>query len=321
MALKGIDISEYQKGISLTKMKASGISFAILRAGFTGYNTGTQKVKDKCFETFYSEAKKVGLPVGAYWFSCANTSAKGKAEAEYMYLNCLKGKKFEYPIYIDVEDNHWQAKDRKGVTDAIIAFCEYLEERGYFVGIYASDSWFKTKMELPRLTQYDKWLAYWTVAKPTTSYTYGLWQNTSNGSVQGWSGRLDMNQAFKDYPSIITMAGLNGYKAEKPIEKPKEEKKNVAEIAQEVLEGKWGNGNARKQALIKAGYDYTAVQTKVNELLKEKQQSQIQYYTVKKGDTLSAIAKKYGTTWQKLKSLNNLKNANLIQVGQKLRVK
>ena len=49
--------------------------------------------------------------------------------------------------------------------------------------------------------------------------------------------------------------------------------------------------------------------------------AQAQYYTVKKGDTLSAIAKKYGTTWQKLASLNGMKNANLIRVGQKIRVR
>ena len=46
-----------------------------------------------------------------------------------------------------------------------------------------------------------------------------------------------------------------------------------------------------------------------------------EYYTVVKGDTLSKIAKKYGTTVAKLVQLNGISNPNLIHVGQKLRVK
>ena len=44
-------------------------------------------------------------------------------------------------------------------------------------------------------------------------------------------------------------------------------KKSNVEIAKEVIAGKWGNGDARKKALTKAGYDYEAIQKKVNELL------------------------------------------------------
>lgn len=94
------------------------------------------------------------------------------------------------------------------------------------------------------------------------------------------------------------------------------DKKSVEEIAKEVVEGKWGNGSARKTALEKAGYNYLQVQTAVNQLLK----STI-YYTVKKGDTLSAIATKYNTTYQKIAELNNLSNPNFIKVGQKLKIK
>lgn len=98
-------------------------------------------------------------------------------------------------------------------------------------------------------------------------------------------------------------------------------KKSVSEIAKEVIAGKWGNGAVRKSKLTKAGYNYDAVQKEVDRQLKAADKAQAQYYTVKKGDTLSAIAKKYGTTWQKLASLNGMKNANLIRVGQKIRVR
>ena len=96
--------------------------------------------------------------------------------------------------------------------------------------------------------------------------------------------------------------------------------KSVAELAQEVIDGKWGNGDDRKNRLTAAGYDYAAVQAKVNALLKAKTAT---YYTVKAGDTLSAIAKKYGTTVSDIQKLNSdlIKNVGLIYVGWKIRVK
>lgn len=99
--------------------------------------------------------------------------------------------------------------------------------------------------------------------------------------------------------------------------------KTVEELAKEVINGKWGNGAERKQRLTEAGYDYAAVQARVNELMKGQSGSATaaEYYTVKSGDTLSAIAKKYGTTYQQLAKLNGIANPNLIYVGQKIRVK
>jgi LysM repeat protein len=95
----------------------------------------------------------------------------------------------------------------------------------------------------------------------------------------------------------------------------------VDELAQEVLDGKWGNGTDRKERLTAAGYDYSAVQAKVNALVK-KQESASVYYTVKSGDTLSGIAKKYGTTVSAIQKLNPtlIKNVNLILTGWKIRV-
>lgn len=97
-------------------------------------------------------------------------------------------------------------------------------------------------------------------------------------------------------------------------------KKSNEQIAQEVIEGRWGDGNTRKSKLKAAGYDYDAVQAIVNKKLGASSSSK-QYYTIKKGDTLSGIASKYGTTVSKLQSLNGIKNANVIYAGQKIRVK
>lgn len=259
---KGLDLSEHNRGVKIKDVKNLGWQFAILRAGYTGYGEGRMKRKDALFESYYKQAKDCGLPVGAYWYSCCNDKASGRAEAEFMYENCLKGKQFEYPIYIDIEDQRWQMKNPKGVTDGIIAFCETLEAKGYFVGIYSSTYWFKTYLQIQRLEAYSKWIANWSSKKPEVKFSgFDMWQNSSTGKVSGYT--VDTNIAYKDFKSIIKAAGLNGFKK---AAKPK--KKTVEEIAKEVIDGKWGNGDERKKKLTEAGYNYATVQKKVNQLMK-----------------------------------------------------
>ena len=321
MERKGLDISSYQKEINFDEIK-SKVDFLILRAGFTGWGgDGTNKNKDSCFENFYSKSKARGIPVGAYWYSCANTYEKGKAEAEYLYNNCLKGKQFEYPIYMDVEEDRHQQVGKSRMADAIKGFCEYLENKGYYVGIYANSNYFNNFIDTAKLSMYDKWLAVWTSNKPSFKYgDYGLWQNSSSGYISGM--RVDTDYAYKDYPTIIKKAGLNGYSKGIP-ETPKVEptKKSNDEIATEVINGNWGNGADRKNALTNAGYDYAVIQSIVNARLGVTPKPSAKYHTVVKGDTLWAIAKKYygdGNKYPEIARANNIANPNIISVGQKL---
>lgn len=318
--MKGLDISSYQSGINFDAIKSAGIEFLILRAGFTGWGTGISYNKDKCFEDFYCKAKQRDINVGAYWYSCANTKEKGIAEARYMYENCLKGKQFEYPIYIDVEDSHHQVNNKRGVTDAIIGFCEYLENLGYYVGIYASDiSGFQDKMYLNELNAYDKWVARYG-SEPKYVKQYGMWQSTSSGRINGYNGNLDCDVAYKDYSSIIKNIGLNGFSKSStnntqninPLDNYSDE-----ELATKVINGEFGNGNERKQKL---GNRYQNVQDIVNN--KVCVTSSDVYYKVVKGDNLTKIAKKYNTTINKIMGLNpSIENANKIYAGQTIRVK
>ena len=98
-------------------------------------------------------------------------------------------------------------------------------------------------------------------------------------------------------------------------------KKSNEEIAQEVIAGKWGNGDDRKQRLTRAGYNYTAIQAIVSKSMNANKASKAVYYTVKRGDTLSGIASKYGTTYQHLAQINGIANPNKIRAGQRIRVK
>lgn len=213
----GVDLSEWQKNIDLNKVKNEGVKFAILRGGYTGYKTGKTYKKDSCFENFYNKCKALSIPVGVYWYSCATSFELGRAEASFLYENCLKGKQFEYPIYIDVEDTHWQSiAGPEAVTEAIKGFCEFLEDRGYYVGIYASQYWFKKYIKTESLTMYDKWVASWSKSRPKTPQG-GLWQfggSTNKIRTNKVAGLVcDQNYAFYDYPKIIKNKGLNGFGA------------------------------------------------------------------------------------------------------------
>lgn len=260
--MNGLDISAYQKGINFKAIKDAGKEFLILRAGYTGYSNGKSHYKDSQFETFYSESRKYNIPVGAYWYSCADSYEKGVSEAKYMYENCLKGKQFEFPIYIDVEDSHYQIKTKKGTTEAIIGFCETLENLGYYVGYYANLNWLNNHIDTKLLTKYDLWLAHWTLA-PSLKYKFGLWQNSSRGKINGYSGYLDTDESYKDYPKIIKEKGLNGYSKDNSNNGINElDKYSDEELARMVWTGEFGNGERRKELL---GYRYAAVQKLVNQ--------------------------------------------------------
>ncbi len=209
MSKRGVDLSKWQQGINIANLKKAGYEFAILRGGYTGF--GSRKMnKDSSFESFYKDAKKCGLHVGAYYYSCADSKQLGIDEANFLYENCLKGKKFEYPIYIDVEDTKWQQNNKKGVTDAIIGFCETLESKNCFVGVYASLNWFRSHIDTTRLNAYTKWVAAWSKNKPDFLWNaFDLWQNSASVKFEQFT--IDSDVSFKDFPSIIKRAGLNGY--------------------------------------------------------------------------------------------------------------
>lgn len=261
---KGIDVSKWQGTIDWDSVKKSGIDFAILRCGF-GSDVTYQD--DKNFIRNAKECARVGLPYGVYLYSYADTVEKAKSEAAHV-LRLLKNLKPEYPIYYDLEDKITAQCGKNRILEISKTFVEILEKAGYWVGIYANLNWNKTYLT-------DKW--YDTKARWVAQYNdkcdyqgaYGMWQFTSSGKVNGIKGDVDMNYAYVDYPKLIKEAGKNGF-IKSANSKPSAPKKTIDEIAKEVINGKWGNGEDRKNRLKKAGYDYDAVQKKVNSLVSTK---------------------------------------------------
>lgn len=317
MAYKGIDVSVWQgNNIDFAKVKASGIDFVIIRAGYGNGN------RDKYFETNYQKAKAAGLHVGAYWYSYAISAAGAKQEAQAC-AKVLSGKQLDYPVYFDIEEKSQLSRGRDFCSSLITAFCTELESQGYYAGFYTSLSSLNSIVSDAVKKRFTVWVAQWS-SKCSYSGAYGVWQYSSNGKVSGISGNIDMDYSYIDFPATIKNGGFNGYSKGTTSISTATSKKSVDEIAAEVIAGKWGNGSDRKNRLTAAGYDYSAVQAKVNEKLgASSKKSTATYYTVQRGDTLSAIAKKYGTTVSAIQKLNSslIKNVNLIQVGWRIRVK
>ena len=204
---QGIDISRWNGIIDFKAVKASGISFVIMRAG--GSNGGFYK--DPMFETNYKCAKTVGLNVGAYYDTGKDfiSYSEGYRCAEH-FLTLLKGKSFEYPVYADIETV--ATVHRSGATDAAISFCSRLEQKGAFAGIYASDiSGFKDRLQLDRLQdRFTLWAARYG-KRPNYVRVYDIWQKSSTGCIEGIDGPVDIDMCTKNFPTIIKKKKLNDF--------------------------------------------------------------------------------------------------------------
>ena len=220
--IKGIDVSQWQGVIDWKKVKAAGIEFAMIRAGYGQNNIDPQ------FERNISECNRLGIPCGVYWFSYALNADMARQEALYA-LEAVKPYVLEYPIAFDFEGDSVDYAARKGVkitkelaSSFARAFCDELEKNKYYAMVYTNPSYLNTYFDAEIPKQFDIWLAQWP-SKPDLavkpSQAGGIWQYTSSGSVSGISGRVDLNAGYFNYPEIMRSMKLNGLGDEpEPIE-------------------------------------------------------------------------------------------------------
>lgn len=313
--MNGIDISGWQKGINLEKVACD---FVIIKA-----TQGTTIVSND-FKRQIEQALSLGKKVGVYHYA-----GGGGADAEAIhFINTVKPYLGKAILVIDWEGA--QNPNFKDKSYVINMLAKVKAISGVTPFIYMSKSvcraydWSSIAKEVPL------WCAEYANNNPTgyqenpwtDSKGFGAWsgpaiyQYSSHGRLNGWSGNLDLDKAYisaaewdarasiegadikiktleelaqevlegkwgngVDRKNRLTAAGydyaavqhiVNGL-ASKPATAPAQpKKKTVTEIAKEVIQGKWGNGAARKKALTAAGYDYATVQKKVDELMKKK---------------------------------------------------
>ena len=335
----GIDISKYQANMDLARAKNEGVRFTIIRGAYG-------RSKDTAFDSNYNKAKANELGVGVYWWTRATSEATAKAEATYLINNVLKGKQFEYPIYIDVEDKLLAGLGKSKVDAIITAALETLEAAGYYAGFYMNSDWFKNKCNGSSLAKrFTCWIARWCRQEQNG---YPMWQfggETNYIRSNKIAGQVcDQDYCYTDFPAIIKAAGLNGY-AKGTIDNGTQTINNNVPVSQPtttttettyvVKKGDTLSGIASKfgttyQKIAEINGIKNPNKINVGQVLKIRSSNTTTqttstsgkvYYTVKRGDTLSGIAKKYGTNVAKLVMLNGIKNANKIYVNQSIRVR
>lgn len=206
MAKKVIDVSRYQGTIDWEKAKADGVQGALLKTVSTNKSFGGIYI-DPQFERNYAECKRLGIPVGVYYYTYAQD--KSYADAELAKLQeAIAGKSFELPIVCDVEDNLLKPMSKDALTDLVEYAMETIQSWGCYAMLYTYLNYQQVELDMGRLAKYDLWIAAYRAARPKISH--GMWQYTSSGTVAGIGGRVDINHCYRDYPAIIKKAGLNG---------------------------------------------------------------------------------------------------------------
>ena len=192
--LKGIDVSKHQGKIEWGKVKGQ-VDFAILRASYGWENYPSQV--DEQLNNNVQGCIANGIPFGFYHYSYATTVEQAQKEADYC-ISAIQGTNPVYPVFFDVEDKAQQGIGKTALTEIAVAFCEKVKAAGFVAGVYASKSWWETRLDYEKLKEYEIWLAHW-AEQTDFGRHYDLWQYTSSGSVPGVIGRVDWNYCYTEY--------------------------------------------------------------------------------------------------------------------------
>lgn len=194
--IKGIDVSSFQGKPDWTKVKNSGIKFAILRIH---QKSGI----DTSFEHNYKGCKSNGILIGGYKYSYALTPAQAIDEAEDV-LSVLGGRGLDFPVFYDLEWSQQRSLGKQAIENIAVAFLTRIKKAGYKVGIYCNLDWYNNVLT-DTLKQYDCWIARYP-ANDNGSVQERLrpnvgvgWQYSSKGKVSGISGNVDMDVFYTDY--------------------------------------------------------------------------------------------------------------------------
>ena len=219
VGLSGIDVSEHQGTIDWKKVKAAGIDYAMIRAGF-----GWEEIDDQTDASLVQNvtgAKQAGLPFGLYHYSYADTVEEAKKEAEFLLdileANNIAPSDLSYPIAFDIEEpDRLNVSQRRVNTDMVNAFCEIIRDAGYLPMVYASKTVIQDYLYYDEISANNIWMAAWTSTPNDTEifdncFPVDMWQYSESGTVDGINGRVDLNicytTVFRDGSADTTQKG------------------------------------------------------------------------------------------------------------------
>lgn len=206
-----IDVSRYQGSIDWAQVAAAGYKGAMLKTVSSNRKLSKRAdglYIDPTFETNYRNAKAAGLDVGVYYYTYATSEAMADAELS-LVRQAVYGKELTMPLAVDVEDNKLKPMSTLDLTNLTAYALEQVEKMGFYAQLYTYTHYSNMELNMGRLAnRWDVWLADYTGKTPAVGYHYNAHQHTSEGSVPGISGNVDLNVTELNYPRIIRKKGL-----------------------------------------------------------------------------------------------------------------
>ena len=204
-----MDVSRWQGRIDWDAVKRSGkIDGVMLRV--LG-SKGGKPYLDPYFARNYAECARLDIPVGGYYYTCAVTPRQTAAELAAL-KTALRGKTFQLPLAIDVEDPRLRSMAPAKLSARVAEAAAQLEAWGLYAMVYTYTNFADAALDMAALAAYDLWIADYRGKRPARRH--GMWQYTSSGRVPGISGPVDLSHAYKDYAAIIQRKGLGKVKGE-----------------------------------------------------------------------------------------------------------
>lgn len=256
----GLDVSHYQGSIDWKKVYQNNKRFAIIKCM---YEAQSHRI-DEQFEKNYRGCGIYGLSRGVYIFIGRSSIKNPEADAKAL-LGHLADRSLEYGIWLDYESEFLRKLSKNNLIKITYVYAEAFRAAGYHVGIYCNKDWYDHVIPEDLKKDFDFWIARYkknddgefnknSSLRPSFKNAVA-WQYSSKGQVPGIKGPVDLDV---DFDGIVNLIGDSPYK------------KTNEEIAQEVLQGKWGtrtSSPSRRTMLTRAGYDYGAIQKIVNDIL------------------------------------------------------
>lgn len=214
---KGVDISYWNGDIDLSKVKAAGYQWVMIRCGFGNDTTNND---DSRFEANVRKAEAIGMPWGAYFYTYSLNATQDQSELNHI-LRLLKGKKPTMPIAIDVEDADGYKSKNGGwnysnVNRNAKFLLEGIAKAGYYPMLYTGFEEIENYISKEVWQKYDMWFAHWAKKCGYNGSNLAMWQyggetNLIDGNSISGVGTIDKDMVYKDYPTIIKNGGYNGW--------------------------------------------------------------------------------------------------------------
>lgn len=326
LVYEGIDVSNWQRYINYSQVKASGIEVVYIKA-----SEGTT-YKDPYFETNYQNAKTNGLKVGFYHFLTARNTQQARAQAQF-FASVISGKSPDCKLAMDYEQ-FYEGNSIAEINQIALAFMERLQElTGKEVIVYSNLNDARNVFNSEISSRYPLWLAYWGDYNNLQNISSN-WQifegvqYTNKGVVPGINGYVDRNR----FTQNILLEECTECPSTEPPE-PEEGQENGQESYYIVKSGDTLSSianiyNTTVQQIVEINgisnpnliFPGQRLRIPVGSYNTEPNEMGHIVYTVRRGDNLWNISRKYGTTVQEIVQLNNISNPNLIFPGQRLKI-